>query len=196
MVIAKGEPMLAEDILRLNFLPVGTILMFDGSGWTNDSTIPGWYKCDGSNGTPNLVDRFIRGSSSAYNGATSGSAYGGASTITTGNLPAHSHSFKNESITSDSGGAHTHTINDPGHTHTVPLNNEDYSGSSSQVWNNRNNNTVDTSKSTTGITILSTNSAHAHAFNLNGKSTNNTGDGSAYWQPYYSVIYIRKCANR
>ncbi|MDR1997692.1 MAG: hypothetical protein LBQ83_05155, partial [Candidatus Margulisbacteria bacterium] len=42
-------------------LPVGTILMYNGSGWVNNSTLPGWYKCDGSNGTPNLVNKFVRG---------------------------------------------------------------------------------------------------------------------------------------
>ena len=40
--------------------PIGFIGMFSGS-WTDNSTIPGWYKCDGNNGTPNLVDKFVRG---------------------------------------------------------------------------------------------------------------------------------------
>jgi len=37
-------------------LPIGTVLMFNGA----NITLPGWYKCDGNNGTPNLVDKFIR----------------------------------------------------------------------------------------------------------------------------------------
>lgn len=37
-------------------IPIGTIVMFGGN------TLPlGWLFCDGKNGTPNLVDRFILG---------------------------------------------------------------------------------------------------------------------------------------
>jgi len=47
-------------------LPIGTVLMFNGA----NITLPGWYKCDGNNGTPNLVDKFIR--SEAASGNTGG----------------------------------------------------------------------------------------------------------------------------
>ena len=41
-----------------NTLPKGAIIMFDGQ-----ADIPkGWAICDGQNGTPNLVDRFVMGS--------------------------------------------------------------------------------------------------------------------------------------
>ena len=51
-------------------LPIGFIAMFSGA-WTDNSTIPGWYKCDGNNGTVNLVNKFIRGGTTS--GATGGS---------------------------------------------------------------------------------------------------------------------------
>ncbi|MDR1997200.1 MAG: hypothetical protein LBQ83_02610 [Candidatus Margulisbacteria bacterium] len=88
-------------------LPAGTILMYDGSGWENNKTLVGWYKCDGNNGTPNLTNLFIRG------GASSGGSGGADSqsiTLTTANLPGHSHSV------TDAG--HSHTVTDSGHTHT------------------------------------------------------------------------------
>ena len=50
--------------------PIGFITMFSGA-WTDNSTIPGWYKCDGNNGTVNLVNKFVRGA--ATSGATGGS---------------------------------------------------------------------------------------------------------------------------
>ena len=50
--------------------PIGFIAMFSGA-WTDNVTIPGWYKCDGNNGTINLVDKFVRGG--ATSGATGGS---------------------------------------------------------------------------------------------------------------------------
>lgn len=67
-------------------LPIGTILMFDGTNWENDKTIPGWYMCDGTNDTPNLIDKFIRGSNKA--GKTDGSDN---VTLIEDNLPSHSH---------------------------------------------------------------------------------------------------------
>lgn len=43
-------------------LPVGTIVMYNGT------TIPtGWAICDGTNGTPNLIDKVIKGSTTAGN---------------------------------------------------------------------------------------------------------------------------------
>jgi microcystin-dependent protein len=78
-------------------IPAGLISMWSGS----IGSIPsGWYLCDGSNGTPNLTDRFIIGAGSTY--AVNGT--GGASSVTlvTANMPSH-----------------THTVNDSGHSHTV-----------------------------------------------------------------------------
>ena len=53
-------------------IPVGGIIMWSGS----IGTIPtGWALCNGSNGTPNLQDRFIVGAGSGYSVAgTGGSA--------------------------------------------------------------------------------------------------------------------------
>jgi hypothetical protein len=75
----------------------------------------------------------------------------------------HSHTFSAGSAAA--AGGHTHTLTDPGHKHDVPLHSEDYGGSSSQVWNNRNNARVDTSSATTGITI---GSAEAHTHTVSG----------------------------
>lgn len=67
-------------------MPVGSIIMFNGKA----EEIPsGWAVCDGTNGTPNLIDRFILGSNIA--GST-----GGASqvTLTVSQLPPHRHRLK------------------------------------------------------------------------------------------------------
>jgi len=58
----------AEEII--NHFPIGSILMYSGA-WVDNTTILGWYKCDGNNGTINLVDKFVRGG--ATSGATGGS---------------------------------------------------------------------------------------------------------------------------
>lgn len=64
-------------------MPVGSIIMFNGKA----EEIPsGWAICDGTNGTPNLIDKFIKGSNIA--GST-----GGASqvTLSVAQLPPHKH---------------------------------------------------------------------------------------------------------
>jgi hypothetical protein len=55
---------------RFDLLPIGTIAMFSGT-WVDNDTILGWFQCDGTDGTPDLVDKFIRGGTAS--GATGGS---------------------------------------------------------------------------------------------------------------------------
>ena len=67
-------------------IPTGLISLWYGS----IGSIPtGWYLCDGSNGTPDLRDKFIVGAGNSY----AVSATGGATTasLTINNLPAHTH---------------------------------------------------------------------------------------------------------
>jgi hypothetical protein len=71
-------------------IPIGGIIMWSGS----IVSIPtGWALCNGSNGTPNLVDRFIVGAGSGYGVAATG---GSADAVVV---------------------SHTHGITDPGHRH-------------------------------------------------------------------------------
>ena len=57
--------------LRLYLVPGGFIGMWSGSA----ETIPtGWALCDGTNGTPDLTDRFILGAGKGYTPGTTGGA--------------------------------------------------------------------------------------------------------------------------
>jgi hypothetical protein len=127
-------------------IPAGLISMWSGS----IGAIPsGWYLCDGSNGTPNLTDRFIIGAGSTY--AVNGTGGVSSVTLVTGNMPAHTH---------------TATVTDPGHTHT----------SNAQVQNTQalsggGSNTVLPSaatinSATTGITVTNSSTGSGTSFSV------------------------------
>ena len=80
-------------------IPKGSIVFWSG----DETTIPfGWQFCDGSNGSPDLRDRFIRG------GDTPGETGGSNSLeISLGTMPQHDHTF-----TTDPNGEHSHLIKD------------------------------------------------------------------------------------
>jgi hypothetical protein len=71
------------------YVPTGAILMWHGAL----ADIPtGWVLCDGNNGTPNLIAKFVRGINTS---STNPSATGGSDThtLTTAEMPAHTHAW-------------------------------------------------------------------------------------------------------
>jgi hypothetical protein len=98
-------------------IPSGGIIMWSGS----QGSIPtGWFLCDGGNGTPNLVDKFVVGATHNY----SVGSQGGGTTVTLTTDAQGSHQHGGDTIDagahshSGSAGGYTLTINDiPSHTH-------------------------------------------------------------------------------
>lgn len=82
--------------------PKGTIIMWNEAY----NKIPeGWHICDGTNGTPNLLDKFIKCVKSNENPQYDSNDHGTHTiTLTLSNLPAHNHSF---TVTN----SHTHNLN-------------------------------------------------------------------------------------
>lgn len=77
-----------------NGVPEGVIVMWSG---TTSDVPSGWTLCDGSDGTPDLRDRFVVGAGSSYgSGETGGSETVG---LSKSEMPRHDHG----------GGDHTHT---------------------------------------------------------------------------------------
>jgi microcystin-dependent protein len=178
-----------------NPFPSGGIIMWSGS----IANIPsGWLLCNGSSGTPDLRDRFVVGAGSTY----AVNATGGATTVTlsTTNLPSHTHSISASGTTSatnidhvhdisrfgDTGGTsndHAHGISDPGHQHSYRLDvdgrNVAFVGNAGDVGGltlgegtgPRGSISTATQSSTTGITGTGgQNAGHTHTFTISGNS--------------------------
>lgn len=95
----------ADGLISTNF-PHGTILLFYGAS----TAVPvGWQICDGTNGTPDMRNRFAIGAGDQ----TAWGVVGGNSfpVISSSQMPVHNHGV------SDPG--HAHGVNDPGHAHGV-----------------------------------------------------------------------------
>lgn len=141
-------------------IPTGGIFLWSGS----IGSIPaGYVLCNGSNGTPDLRDRFVVGAGTTYAvNATGGS--------TDSVVVSHTHSA-------------TSVVTDPGHTHTAPIFFQDSSTPRNQfrasfAANNEGNAT--TNSNTTGITVATTN------------ATAGVSGTNANLPPYYALCYIMK----
>lgn len=195
-------------------IPKGIICMWSGS----IEDIPGgWHLCDGTEGTPDMSNRFIVGIGSKYAiGDT-----GGKDNIT--EVIYHSHSGtattvtnkSSQSVSISSSGIHDHkdiTINTSGtHMHTVQFQGwNNCTGSGRQVIS-RNRNTNDSVETThlktndgegghTHKFSISQSGSHTHTFNLTSPSHNhelsiNTAGsvGSIDNRPmYYALAFIMK----
>jgi microcystin-dependent protein len=166
MTIATGQPMLASDINDLTFFPKGTILTFSTAAWNTTSAEFKniWKICDGTNGTPNLVNKFLRG------GLNSGATGDGKKTLSANELPAHKHS-----------------ITDKAHTHNILAITEvatSWANRDTKVWHRPESNVFSTagyvSSSNTGITETNNNTGGGNAFDV--------------IPAFYTVIYIIKVA--
>ena len=82
----------AGDFVGNGTIPIGGIIMWSG---TNAAVPSNWNLCDGTNGTPNLIDKFVVGRGSAYAADTTG---GSADAI----VPTHTHTA--------TGGSHGHPV--------------------------------------------------------------------------------------
>jgi hypothetical protein len=124
-------------------IPAGLISLWYGS----IGSIPsGWYLCDGSNGTPDLRDRFIVGAGSTYSVAATGGST--THTLTTSEMPSHTH---------------TATVTDPGHVHSI-------AGSISATGSGGNaliiGSGLFSASAVTGITVTNSATGSGTAFNI------------------------------
>jgi microcystin-dependent protein len=172
-LVAQGVVGTGPDQVPTNsqIIPVGGIILWSGSV----AAIPsGWALCNGSNGTPDLRDRFVVGAGNTYAVAATGGA--DSVTLATTQIPAHNHTASTNTT-----GAHGHPI--------------DYSTAAlSGAYVNRTTRSVadggSAAASATGVELgMSNSGSHSHTVTIN-----NTGGGGSHENrpPYYALAYIMK----
>jgi hypothetical protein len=163
-------------------VPTGGIIMWSGS----IASIPaGWYLCDGTNGTPNLTNRFVVMAGGVYAVGASG---GSADAITASHT--HTASAGDQSVnhvhtfTTDSAGTHNHTVNG-----TI------FSGTDRYLTTNENGSLDGTATTASAGAHVHTGTTagqsanHNHAITINSAGSSGT---NANLPPYYALAYIMK----
>jgi hypothetical protein len=124
-VSSNGQQIATTAFVR-SIVPAGLVMGWSGSVVNIPS---GWVFCDGTNGTPDLRDKFIVGAGGSYAVGASG---GSADAVVV---------------------AHTHGITDPGHSHSMNASLQEVASGSLDVW--QQSGPFSTGSATTGITINS-----------------------------------------
>lgn len=151
----------------------GTVTAFSGTfenGYPIDKSTglvnKEWHLCDGTNGTPDLRNRFIYGGDGTNNGAAGGEAN---VTLQVANIPAHGHT-----ASVSNSGSHTHNV--------TTYSGDVYSANGGRVSCNG----VEQSR---GSITTGSGGSHTHSITIN-----NTGGGQPHnnMPPYYVLAYIMK----
>jgi hypothetical protein len=160
-------------------LPYGVILMWSGS----TGTIPtGFALCDGSNGTPNLRNRFVVGAGDTFNPGTTGGNT--TPTVTTASSGEHSHtgSTGSTTLTISQIPSHSHLMTEvPGASRIFDgaIDGSYHAGNQDRTYSNRETNTIGGGQ------------GHLHSIGSDGTHTH-----SVILQPtlplYYALCYIMK----
>jgi hypothetical protein len=154
--------------------PAGVIVLWSGS----IGSIPaGWALCNGSNGTPDLRDRFVVGAGSTYAVDATG---GSANAI----VVSHTHTASSTSVVTDP--THDHVMHGQGTMSGLYLSNDNqrYSAGAGDSFGGISSpdTTVRTGFSSTGVTVATTTTVD---------SAGNSGT-NANLPPYYALCYIQK----
>ena len=163
-LVVRGE--IKNEQLQVVSFITGMILIWSG----NSANIPfGWLLCDGTNGTPNLTNRFIVGAGANYSENDTG---GSANAV----VVSHTHS-----ITIDNGGSHYHDF-------IARQSSSSVAGTNGGAVSDVNTNGVIENKHVTAKTHEA-GSSHSHS-----ASATTVGESGVNKNlpPYYALCYIMK----
>ena len=173
-------------VLQAEGVPSGIIAMWSGEV----ASIPGgWALCDGDNGTPDLRDRFIVGAGGDYSvGDTGGET---EVTLTTAQLPSHSH--KSGTLSASSAGSHSHgsgtllTNSTGAHTHSY----KEVVYQERSIYQSEGEQSARYGMASMRNDTTASGGSHSHS--ISG-STASGGSGQAHENrpPYFALAYIMK----
>jgi microcystin-dependent protein len=167
---------------NFGLVPSGAILLWSGSV----ASIPsGWLLCDGTNGTPNLQNRFVVGAGDTYAvDATGGAA---SVTLTEAQLPAHTHG--DGTLAAASAGAHTHSF----YYGSRNVGGGTPGGFGLSFFGSPMTAADDAARTENRVKTDMVLSGGAHTHDVTG-ATGSTGSGDAVatLPPYYALAYIMK----
>lgn len=152
-------------------MPPGAIIMWSGT------TIPtGWKLCDGTDGTPDLTDRFVIGAGGEFASGLTGGAKS--------NDLSHSHSIDAQNLTVSQSGDHTHPVDITSQPNTKIDTVEDHSINEDNVQEDNHTHRV----------MGDTGNAGTHSHTVSGSLDIAPASLSSVENlpPYYAVYFIMK----
>ena len=160
-------------------VPAGCILIWSGA----TGSIPtGFVICDGTNGTPDLRDKFVIGAGLSYSVGQTG---GSADAI----VVSHTHTA------SVSDPQHSHgassSVNDPGHFHSFNFALSDNVQPGNPGINGTQPNGSNTNSATTGISVSTSIANASTGISVTNQNFGQSGT-NANLPPYYALAFIMK----
>jgi microcystin-dependent protein len=170
-------------------VPSGAIAVWSGA---IASIPPGWFLCNGSNGTPDLRNLFVAGAGGLYEvGTVDGED---SVNLTVSQIPSHGHSV---TATFEAAGDHNHTVNInsvSNHTHSTSALR---SGGGVQVApgtpgvTSSTGGSVEPAGSHNHSVSFSSSGSHNHSIDWS-LGTKGIGSGHENRPPYYALAYVMK----
>jgi len=158
-------------------VPIGTIVMWNNRGGASIPT--NWALCDGTNGTPDLRDKFIVGSGNAYaignvGGSSTASGSTNSTTLTIDQIPSHNHGGSTSAPNGSwgNGGIWTEYTAPAGGNRCIAYNGTAYANASNNLSDH-------------GHTIYAQGGGQGHNHTISSINT---------LPPYYALAYIQKIA--
>lgn len=195
----------AVDPTAVGGVPSGVIVM-----WSGSIAPSGWALCDGTNGTPDLRNKFILGWGTRASGSTGGEE---SVTLTApqSGVPAHTHTTDTQNAPhshplTQTDLAHTHSISPVGsHAHGgkwIPYVNDIGVGGTGKTatqggighdaipFDGGHDHTAGYALGLHGHTVQSGNATHSHSVNANAAA--NASQAHNNMPPYYVLAFIMK----